>query len=327
MPRGKRPVVTGAGQHIIINAPDGQALFRSEADKFSFISDFRKVRESSDIICMSGAVLDTHCHFDIESGLVVPCSEFLRRVLTRYCVKFNLRYERRGHVLRSRHHSIPMSDAHRLNVFRYIILNPLKAGMVSSYDRLEHYPFTILPELLGNQPARFGSIPETLAIFGDSPDEARATIRAWIRRGLDDKTVFRAIENLFRRRRSLASLITEPLDIEAEFSAIVSRACGAANVPEKVLPPGGRSPEHVARCRAAVVFLAQHNLAMPLGECARRLNLSKSAISGLQKRGEAAAQALGIGAAEVVVPGEFVDRLARRRLLQTDLASSPHPRV
>lgn len=318
MPRGKRPEGIGENLHIIINAPDGDVLFRSDADKYAFISDFRKVREATGIICMSASVLDTHCHFSLERSLSVPCSEFLQQSLTRYCVKFNLRYERRGHVLRNRYHSIVMKAAHALNAFRYIILNPLKAGMISSMDRLEHYPFTILPELLGYQPARFGSIPETLSLFGDSVGEAQSTIRAWLRRGLEDPKVFRTIENLFRRKRSLASLVTEPVDIAVEFAAIVSLVCSAASVPEDVVLSGARYFGCIPLCRAAIVYLAQTSLALSLRECAGRLKLSPSTISTLRKIGESAARDLGVLVPEVPVPREFLDRLARRRILGPD---------
>lgn len=313
MPRKKHPAAPGVVQHIVINATDGQLLFRDDQDKYSFIRDFRKTREAMDITCISAGLVDTHGHFALASGPIHSSSMFMHQLMTKYCCKFNLRHERRGHVLRNRHFWFLMSDAHALNAFRYQIVNPLKAGLVRTISHLEHYPFTILPELLGHQPARFASLEETLLIFGDTQEEARANIRAWIRSGLEDPKVFRAIENLFRRRRSLANLVTEPIDVDAEFADIVRRVCAAANVTTGELV-AARDRRDVTRCRAAIIHLAMTNLAMRQSECAVRLKLSASAVSLLKQEGAVAAQVLGVQTPDVEVPDYLLERLRDRSL-------------
>ena len=313
MPRENHPAARGTFQHIVINATDGQLLFRDDQDKYRFIKDFQKTRESMDVTCISAGLVDTHAHLELASGDNYSCSAFMHRLLTSYCSKFNLRYERRGHVLRNRHYWRLMSDPHALNALRYIILNPLKAGLVHSFERLERYPFTILPELLGHLPPRFAAVDATLRIFGDTAEEAHENLRAWIRGGLEDPKVFRAIENIFRRRHVLLNLVAEPIDIDAEFAEIVARVCAAARVTRDVLV-AARARREATCCRAAIIYLATRSLAMRQSECAQRMQLSKSAVSQLIKRGEEAARVLGVLPAELIVPGRLLERLQGRTL-------------
>jgi REP element-mobilizing transposase RayT len=70
--------------------------------------------------------------------------------LTGYAVSFNLRHKRAGHLFQNRYKSIVCDDeAYRLELLRYIHLNPLRAGIVTTLDALARYPWSGHRQLIG----------------------------------------------------------------------------------------------------------------------------------------------------------------------------------
>jgi putative transposase len=59
-----------------------------------------------------------------------------------YAVTFNLRHNRTGHLFQNRYKSIVCDvEEYLLELVRYIHLNPLRAGLVSTLDDLDSYPW------------------------------------------------------------------------------------------------------------------------------------------------------------------------------------------
>lgn len=65
----------------------------------------------------------------------------MRRLLTGYAVAFNHRHQRSGHLFQNRYKSIIcQDDLYLLELVRYIHLNPLRAGLVSTLEELKDFP-------------------------------------------------------------------------------------------------------------------------------------------------------------------------------------------
>ena len=74
----------------------------------------------------------------------------MRRLLTGYAVTFNHRYNRHGHLFQNRYKSILcQEEPYLLELVRYIHLNPLRAKLVSSIDKLNRYRYTGHSRLMG----------------------------------------------------------------------------------------------------------------------------------------------------------------------------------
>ena len=75
--------------------------------------------------------MDNHYHLVVrieDSGL----STGMRSVHTRYVRRFNSRHRRRGHLFGDRYHDRCVnSDEHLIAASAYVVLNPVRAGMVA----------------------------------------------------------------------------------------------------------------------------------------------------------------------------------------------------
>jgi putative transposase len=75
----------------------------------------------------------------------------MRRLLTAYAVTFNLRHHRSGHLFQNRYKSIVCEeDDYLLELVRYIHLNPLRVGLVTSINNLDTYKWSGHSVIMGN---------------------------------------------------------------------------------------------------------------------------------------------------------------------------------
>ncbi|OGG30165.1 hypothetical protein A2973_04655 [Candidatus Gottesmanbacteria bacterium RIFCSPLOWO2_01_FULL_49_10] len=90
--------------------------------------------------------MPNHFHLLIQTQKV-PISKIMTSLTTSYSMYFNQKYHRVGPVFQNRFKSkLCDKDAYFLGASRYILLNPIKAGLAES---LEDYPWSSYQELFG----------------------------------------------------------------------------------------------------------------------------------------------------------------------------------
>ncbi len=91
----------------------------------------RLAREASAEV-IAYCLMGNHFHLAIKVGSV-PLASFMQRLLTGYCMKFNLRHDRTGHLFQARYKAIQcLNDRYLMGLIHYIHMNPVRAGLVSS---------------------------------------------------------------------------------------------------------------------------------------------------------------------------------------------------
>ena len=86
------------------------------------------------------ALIPNHFHLLLQTGKS-PIANVMRRLLTGYSVKFNRRHKRHGHLFQNRYKSILVQEEpYLLELVRYLHLNPLRAGIVSTLEELQIFP-------------------------------------------------------------------------------------------------------------------------------------------------------------------------------------------
>ena len=91
----------------------------------------------------------------------------MRRLLTGYAVSFNHRHDRAGHLFQNRYKSILcQEDSYLLELVRYIHLNPLRAGLVSSIHQLDRYRYCGHSILMGKRNYDWQDTQYVLGLFG-----------------------------------------------------------------------------------------------------------------------------------------------------------------
>ncbi len=105
----------------------------------------------------------------------------MRRLLTGYAVKFNMRHNRSGHLFQNRYKSLVCDEEeYLLELVRYIHLNPLRAGLVRTLDELDDYRWCGHSVLMGKNALAGHAAGEVLSRFGLSVYASRKRYRSFV---------------------------------------------------------------------------------------------------------------------------------------------------
>ena len=106
-----------------------QSIFEEDADRYHFMSVLNLCKELSGFKLHAFVLMSNHIHMLIEPS-AEPLNIIFKRIETRYAVWFNRKYQRAGHLFQDRFRSESVStDQYYQTVLRYILQNPMKAGL------------------------------------------------------------------------------------------------------------------------------------------------------------------------------------------------------
>lgn len=152
MGRTQRDAQPEAVHHVTTRGNEQREVFRDDADRRGFMTAL------GDVVGVRGWELGTYCLMPNHVHLVVrtpdgDLSDGMRDLLSAHARSFNGRHERVGHLFSGRFHScVVLRDAHHSELYRYVALNPVRAGLV---DDPASFPWSAHAALagLGEAPA------------------------------------------------------------------------------------------------------------------------------------------------------------------------------
>ena len=184
MPRKSRIDTPGALHHIIARGVDRKKIFKDDKDRDNFLERLGAVLEETQTYCFAWALIPNHFHLLMRTG-ATPISTVMRRLLTGYAVSFNRRHRRYGHLFQNRYKSILcQEDPYLLELFRYIHLNPLRAGIVSDLRSLDKYPHCGHAVILGKRKYSWQNSEYVLRLFAKKVSTASSRYREFVKKGL-----------------------------------------------------------------------------------------------------------------------------------------------
>ena len=135
MPRLPRLDAPGVLHHIMIRGIERRRIFSDDKDRENFIERLSILLPETGTSCYAWAFLPNHAHFIFRSGHSgIPT--LMRRLLTGYAVKYNIRHKRHGQLFQNRYKSIIcQEDIYLKELVRYIHLNPLRAKKVAELNK------------------------------------------------------------------------------------------------------------------------------------------------------------------------------------------------
>jgi putative transposase len=108
---------------------DRAALFRDDEDRILFLRLLGDIVQRFGWRCHALCLMGTHYHLVLET-VRARLSEGLHRLNGTYAQSFNHRHKRSGHVFGHHFHAWVVEDEdHLRNTCRYVLLNPLRAGL------------------------------------------------------------------------------------------------------------------------------------------------------------------------------------------------------
>ena len=131
MPRPSRLILPGVAVHIIQRGNNRVACFRNDNDYLMYLAHLRQLSEKYDCAVHAYCLMTNHVHLLLTPQAADACTGLMRDLGQRYVQYFNRRQERTGTLWEGRFRScIAESALYVLGCYRYIELNPVRAGMV-----------------------------------------------------------------------------------------------------------------------------------------------------------------------------------------------------
>jgi REP element-mobilizing transposase RayT len=150
MARPLRIQFPGALYHVTSRGNARAPIFEEDSDRRLLLHILGEVVESYRWVCHAFCLMTNHYHLLVETP-EANLSRGMRQLNGLYTQRFNRAHERVGHILQGRYGAVLVErDAHLLEVARYVVLNPVRAGLV---DAAEAYPWSSLRATLGITPA------------------------------------------------------------------------------------------------------------------------------------------------------------------------------
>jgi putative transposase len=132
MSRQPRPDVAGVPQHVVQRGNDRQPCFFTPDDYFRYLADLRDAAQRYEVAIHAYVLMTNHVHVLATPADVGGISRMMQCLGRHYVAYVNASYRRTGTLWEGRYKSCLVGSArYLLTCYRYVELNPIRAGMVA----------------------------------------------------------------------------------------------------------------------------------------------------------------------------------------------------
>ena len=146
MPRQLRIDYPGAIHHVMSRGDRREDIYHDEVDRQDFLKTLAETCQKTDWQVHAYCLMSNHFHLVLETpnaNLV----EGMQWLLSTYTIRLNRRHETPGHVFSGRYKALIVEgegDGYLKTVCDYVHLNPVRAHLLRSEERLLSYPWSSL---------------------------------------------------------------------------------------------------------------------------------------------------------------------------------------
>ena len=145
MPRKSRILGDSGIYHVMLRGINRNTIFLEGNDYHYFLTLLKRFKAKSRFKLHAYCLMPNHIHLLIESG-DEPLATIFQRIGPAFVYWYNQKYQRVGHLFQDRFRSeVVDSDPYFITVLRYILQNPVKAGLC---EWAEDYAFSSAREYL-----------------------------------------------------------------------------------------------------------------------------------------------------------------------------------
>lgn len=138
MPRKPRVIPLVGCLHIICRGNNQRRVFRYERDKNWYYRYLKKFKDEDKIDIHHYCFMKNHVHLIVGLNQESDLSRFMKRVNLKYFYYYRKKYTYSGHLWQGRFKSkVIDSEEYLIQCGKYIELNPVRAGVVSSPENYE----------------------------------------------------------------------------------------------------------------------------------------------------------------------------------------------
>lgn len=183
MARPKRMIDPDAVYHVTSRGNNGRPHFDDDVDRRMFLRMLERAVERYDWLVRAFCLMTNHFHLVLQAPLGgASLSKGMQELNGGYSRTFNARHRGRDHLRRNRFHSEPIeSESHLLEACRYVVLNPVRAGLCATPEAWQWSSYRATAGL-GPSPG-YLSAGWLVGLFSPDPARARERYRAFVADG------------------------------------------------------------------------------------------------------------------------------------------------
>jgi putative transposase len=184
MPRHARLILPGIPVHAVQRGVNRAACFTDDGDRDFYLRQLQRLLGDSGCALHAFCLMTNHVHLLLTPAEHDSCERLFRRLSLVHVQYMNKKYDRTGTLWEGRFRScIVQSEAYLLTCYRYVELNPVRAGMVR---RPQDYPWSSYSaNALGATDAGITPHEEYLKL-GISAEDRRRRYRSLFQGALDE---------------------------------------------------------------------------------------------------------------------------------------------
>jgi REP element-mobilizing transposase RayT len=192
MARPLRLEFEGGLYHVTSRGDRKEAIFLDDVDRETFLEILCKSVENCRWIVHAYCLMGNHYHLLVETP-EPNLSRGMRQLNGVFTQRFNARHQRVGHVFQGRFKALVVDrEGYLLELCRYVVLNPVRAGMV---DRPQDWEWSSYRATAGMvEGHRCLSKDWVLGQFGADPEEARRRYRSFVQDKVEDHPVWEELK-------------------------------------------------------------------------------------------------------------------------------------
>ncbi len=193
MARPLRLQFAGALYHLTSRGDRREDIYENDDDRKNFLSILESICEVHNWVCHTYCLMDNHYHLLIETP-DGNLARGMRQLNGVYTQAFNRQHGRAGHVFQGRYKAIVVEkESYLLELSRYVVLNPVRAGMVRS---VRDWPWSSYRATTGQiSPPPFLNIKWILAAFSKRKSLAIERYKKFVSEGKNQHSPLDSLKN------------------------------------------------------------------------------------------------------------------------------------
>ncbi len=188
MARPLRIEFAGALYHVKARGDRREPIYEDEEDRERFLGILGEVVERWRWLCHAYCLMDNHYHLVVETP-EGNLSKGMRQLNGVYTQAFNRRHRQVGHLFQGRYKAILVdAETYLLELTRYVVLNPVRAGAVSEPGEWAWCSFNAT---VGQAvPPGWLAVDGLLGHFAEKRSVARRRYRRFVREGIGQGSIW-----------------------------------------------------------------------------------------------------------------------------------------
>ncbi len=188
MARPLRIEFPGAVYHVTSRGNAKNSIFFTDGDQSTFLSILEEIVERYRWFCYAYCLMPNHYHLLVETQ-EGNLSRGMRQLNGVYTQTINKRHEQCGHLFQGRYKAILVQkENYLLQLCRYIVLNPVKARLVSDPEKWKWSSYAGTAGI--KQTPKFLQAGWVLSQFGNDKAAALAEYKNFVAAGKSEESIW-----------------------------------------------------------------------------------------------------------------------------------------